>query len=108
MNFKIRLVSNIIVEVITLQLMCSDFGINLIRKNNYRRFWKNLRNSSFYRDYKVFDKLPLGEKSLLMEHFEAINTLNINKEEAFFTGLSAERGERTNSMIGDITIGLSN
>ncbi len=107
MNFKIRLVSNIIVEVITLQLMCSDFGINLIRKNNYRRFWKNLRNSSFYRDYKVFDKLPLGEKSLLMEHFEAINTLNINKEEAFFTGLSAERGERTNSMIGDITIGLS-
>ena len=107
MNFKIRLVSNIIVEVITLQLMCSDFGINLIRKNNYRRFWKNLRNSSFYRDYKVFDKLPHGEKSLLMEHFEAINTLNINKEEAFFTGLSAERGERTNSMIGDITIGLS-
>ena len=107
MNFKLRLVRNLIVEVITLQLMCSNIGITLIRKINYRRFWKNLRNSNFYRDYKIFDKLPLGDKSLLMGHFEAINTLQLNKEEAFNVGISAERGERSNSVIGDITIGLS-
>ena len=107
MNFKLRLVRNLIVEVITLQLMCSNIGITLIRKINYRRFWKNLRNSTFYRDYKIFDKLPLGDKSLLMGHFEAINTLQLNKEEAFNVGISAERGERSNSVIGDITIGLS-
>ncbi len=107
MNFKLRLVRNLIVEVITLQLMCSNIGITLIRKINYRRFWKNLRNSNFYRDYKIFDKLPLGDKSLLMGHFEAINTLQLNKEKAFNVGISAERGERSNSVIGDITIGLS-
>ncbi len=88
--------------------MRSKLGLRIVRGIRRRNFIKNmLPKSDFYSRYKDFDDLPLGNKKLLMDNFQKINILGIPAEEAFQVGVEAESGRRKDSLIDNITVGLS-
>ncbi len=79
-----------------------------------QRFLKKmLPHSPFYQDYYRGLKLedwrtfPMIEKQLMMEHFSALNTLGVSKDEAFRIALQAEETRDFLPMIGEVTVGLS-
>lgn len=53
------------------------------------------------------DKFPLMNKQLFMEHFDAINTLGIQKKEALKVAQESERSRDFSPTIDNISIGLS-
>ena len=88
--------------------MRSELGLRLLILIRRRNFLKQtLPKSSFYAKYKSFDELPMGNKKLLMDSFQKINIHGIGAEEAFQVGIDAERGQRIDSMIDNVTVGLS-
>ena len=107
MKFKLHIIWFLIWDRIHYALIHSELGIWFLIGMNKKRFLSNLRYSNFYSKYASFNELPLGNKSVLMDHFEEINIAGLKKDEAFIVGLAAEQGKRSNSMIGDITVGLS-
>lgn len=56
---------------------------------------------------KTLVQLPKMNKTVMMEHFDEINTKKIKKEKAFEIAFQAEETRDFSSMIRDITIGLS-
>jgi len=68
--------------------------------------WKNnLKKSSFYSKNGL--PYPIMNKQLFMDNFDAINTVNISKKEAFKVALKSETTRDFNPTIGDISVGLS-
>ncbi len=65
--------------------------------------------SPFYAPYadKPLSEWPLMNKALMMEHFTAINTAGITKEEALKIALTSEQERNFAPMIGNIAVGLS-
>ena len=108
MSLKLKIIVALFFEVLTARLMRSKLGFRIIRRIRRSNFIKNtLSKSEFYSKYKDFEDLPLGNKKLLMDNFEKINILGIPAEEAFEVGIEAERGRRKDSLIDNITVGLS-
>ncbi|KRG16648.1 F390 synthetase-related protein [Lederbergia galactosidilytica] len=75
-----------------------------------------LKHSPFYRDYyQVTDEteinnwrhLPMIEKTVMMEHFTSLNTVGMEREEAFSVALKAEQNRDFSPTINGVTIGLS-
>jgi putative adenylate-forming enzyme len=70
-------------------------------------------NSGFYRqhwtgfDLENWHELPCVDKSLMMAHFSAFNTLGITRESAFELALRAERDRNFAPTIQGCTVGLS-
>ena len=64
-------------------------------------------NSSFYPKSNNLNDFPIINKKIFMENFEAINTVNISKEEAYKIALQAEESRDFSSEINGISIGLS-
>ncbi|WP_366289513.1 F390 synthetase-related protein [Paenibacillus sp. AN1007] len=67
----------------------------------YREWWGE-RNASQWRHF------PQIDKSIMMQHFDALNTVGITKEEAFIlAGESEDTRDFKQSSIQGITVGLS-
>lgn len=80
------------------------------QQRRWHRFAQTiLPKSTFYRSYLnvPLDKIPLMRKELFMEHFDAINTVAIRKEEAMKIALQAEETRDFASELNGITLGLS-
>lgn len=52
-------------------------------------------------------QLPVIDKKIMMEHFDALNTAGITKEQVFQVAFEAERTRNFSPTIHNITIGLS-
>lgn len=77
-------------------------GIRHLRKHIMPR-------SPYYAAYanKPRSEWPLMNKVHLMEHFTAINTAGITKENALDIALASERSRDFSPMIGEVAVGLS-
>jgi len=64
-------------------------------------------NSSFYPNSSNIDDFPIINKKIFMENFESINSVGINKEEAYRVALKAEESRDFSSKINNISVGLS-
>ena len=88
--------------------MRREIGLTLLLRLRKKKFFRKiLYKSQYYSGYENWNDLPIGNKNVLMENFEKINIEGIDSETAFQVGIDAEQGRRDNSMIGDITVGLS-
>lgn len=75
------------------------------------------QNSPFYADllkpYQKeinehrWDELPIIDKTIMMEHFDTFNTVNIRGNEAFKVAMEAEETRNFSPKIRDVSIGLS-
>lgn len=69
--------------------------------------------SSFYRELwggrplSDWRNFPTIDKSMMMEHFDSLNTAGISKQAAMELALRAEQTRQFTPMINDMTIGLS-
>jgi putative adenylate-forming enzyme len=74
-------------------------------------FLSHLKRSDFYSSFHLirekFSQLPLMNKSLLMQHFNAINTCGVTYQQAFDLALNAEKSRDFSATIGEISVGLS-
>ena len=72
-----------------------------------------LPKSKFYHDYyqglniKNWQNFPIINKSIMMDNFDSLNTVNIKKSEAFAIAIKAETTRNFNPTIKNNTIGLS-
>lgn len=66
----------------------------------YKELWGGLSDS----DWRQF---PIIEKSEMMEHFNRLNTVGIDRDEAFALALQAEASRDFTPTIGSVTIGMS-
>lgn len=83
-------------------------------KQHQSKLWnkllkKTLIHSPYYREYlnKPFEQWPIINKTIMMTHFDDINTVKINKAEAFHLALQAEETRDFSSLLNGIAIGLS-
>ncbi|QJD83006.1 F390 synthetase-related protein [Cohnella herbarum] len=71
------------------------------------------RRSAFYRDWwgeipsRQWRSFPLIDKSIMMEHFDRLNTASITKDQAFAVASAAEASRDFKPAVGEVTIGLS-
>jgi putative adenylate-forming enzyme len=68
-----------------------------------------LVHSSFYQPYlnKPLHEWPIINKSIMMEHFDAINTKGISKNHALEVAMRAEETRDFSPLINDVAVGLS-
>jgi len=52
-------------------------------------------------------ELPIMDKTVMMDNFDALNTVGVGKSQALEVALAAERSRDFSPMIGGVTVGLS-
>ncbi|HCC07357.1 MAG TPA: CoF synthetase [Clostridiales bacterium] len=67
-------------------------------------FYKNL-----YKGYNLeeLNKMPIINKQIMMDNFNELNTLGVNKEKAFELAISSEKSREFQEKLKGITVGLS-
>lgn len=81
---------------------CQQRRWNLLKKNV-------LPHSPFYKPYldKPLEQFPIINKTQMMEHFDSINTVGLNKQHALQVALEAEQSRDFSPMIKGFSVGLS-
>ena len=66
-------------------------------------------NSLFYHDYKdkKLEEFPVIDKKIMMENFNILNTVGIDRDEALEFAINSERTREFNPKLNNITVGLS-
>lgn len=66
-------------------------------------------HSDFYKTYrgKTLEAFPVIDKKIMMENFNRINTVGIDKEEAIAFAIDSERTRQFSPKLHNITVGLS-
>lgn len=66
-------------------------------------------HSSFYKDYqgKPLKEYPIMDKASMMAHFNELNTVSIDRDEALSFAIKAEKNREFKPKLGNITVGLS-
>jgi putative adenylate-forming enzyme len=80
------------------------------QNNQFQKLVKNeLHKSPFYKEYldKPLNEWPIINKNIMMEHFDAINTKKIKKDDALNIALKAEETRDFSPLINTISVGLS-
>lgn len=84
------------------------------QEKKVRKFLKQiLPASSFYQQYYTgmdiadWHRWPLINKKMMVDHFTALNTVGLTKEEAFIAALAAEESRDFTPTVRGITVGLS-
>ncbi|MFN8494750.1 MAG: F390 synthetase-related protein [Caldilineaceae bacterium] len=79
-----------------------------------QRFLRNtLLRSPFYQRYfaghsiEQWQNWPVIDKSIMMDNFDALNTLGVRKAAAFAVALQAETSRNFTPKLGPVTVGLS-
>ena len=67
------------------------------------------KNSPFYRDYagKELAAFPEMNKKIMMEHFNELNTVGIDRESALALAIDSEKSRSFSETLNHITVGLS-
>lgn len=67
------------------------------------------KHSAFYADYKgkSLQEFPMMNKKIMMEHFNELNTVGIDQEEALAFAIDSEKKRSFRSTLQNITVGLS-
>ncbi len=84
-----------------------------LKKFRDRKLKKQLKfvseNSEFYGSYKgkSLEDYPIIDKKIMMDNFNSINTVGIDKEEALEFAIGSERTRDFNPVLNNITVGLS-
>src|SRR5437660_12695154 len=70
---------------------------------------QTLVHSAFYKEYlnKPLQEWPIINKKIMMEHFNEINTVKVQKEEALALALHAEETRDCSPLINRTVVGLS-
>lgn len=70
---------------------------------------RHLIKSPFYQAYldKPLHEWPVINKSIMMEHFDVLNTIGLTKQKALEVALRAEQSRDFSPMIGKVAVGLS-
>lgn len=72
-----------------------------------------MKNSKFYRelykgiDYNDISKLPIIDKKSMMDNFDTLNTVNLNKKECLELVLKSEEDRDFSPTLGNIIVGMS-
>lgn len=76
--------------------------IAFVRRHSvfYREWWGTIPDSQ----WRTF---PLIDKTVMMEHFDQLNTAGITKAQAFAVADAAESSRNFKPAIGEVTVGLS-
>lgn len=64
-------------------------------------------HSSLYRGKKRLEEFPVVDKTFMMEHFNDLNTVGIDREQAMAFAVKAERERDFSPKMKGITVGLS-
>lgn len=66
-------------------------------------------NSLFYHDYagKKLEDFPVIDKKIMMDNFNILNTVGIDRDEALEFAVNSERTRKFNPKLNNITVGLS-
>ena len=67
------------------------------------------KKSKFYNDYDSdnLKDFPIMDKKIMMDNFDNLNTIGINKEEALKFAINSEKNREFKSKLNGITVGLS-
>lgn len=97
-----------------LQYRYRKFGTKEILKNYHDKKLKKkisyiTKHSDFYREYqgKEQNEFPVIDKKIMLENFNRINTVGIDKEEALEFAIDSERTREFSGKLKNITVGLS-
>ncbi|QMV39806.1 F390 synthetase-related protein [Cohnella cholangitidis] len=76
--------------------------VDFVRERSafYREWWGTIPSAQWR-------SFPLIDKSVMMEHFDRLNTAGITKAQAFGLADAAERSRDFKPALGEVTIGLS-
>lgn len=98
---------NIVLHLLR-RMYARKFSSNKVSPSIKKQWQKALEASTFYHPLLSSDsELPIVNKTLFMERFDDINTVNIKKEDAFRVALKSETSRDFSPTIGEISIGLS-
>ena len=109
MRFKLLILYHFIRFRLNRKYLRSEIGLAYLRERRKRKWRKHVKRSAFYQDLAESDlsDFPLMDKASFMEHFDAINSLGISREEAFAIALKSEESRDFSSEINGVTVGLS-
>ena len=67
------------------------------------------KKSKYYSDYKgkKLEDFPVIDKKIMMEHFDIMNTVGLNKEQALEIAINSEKTRNFKEKYDNITVGLS-
>ena len=81
---------------------------NVLRKHQQKLLDKQKKfikqNSLFYENE---NDLPIMDKTMFMEHFNDINTVNIDKQQAMDFAIECEKSRKFDKKLNGVTVGLS-
>jgi putative adenylate-forming enzyme len=106
---------NIIIKLLQIKLRKSFLSnrkkIRAYQLRKFRKHQKLLQESEFYhlisKQQLNLNHYPVIGKTIFMEKFDQINTVDIKKQDAIKIATGAEKSRNFSSKINDITIGLS-
>lgn len=109
MLFKLQILWYFLKFRIQQSKLFSIEGVLSLQNSKLKAFRKNVSKSKFYTALKgkEVSDFPIINKSVFMENFDTINTVNIKKSDALKVAFEAEKTRDFSSTINDITIGLS-
>ncbi len=66
-------------------------------------------HADFYKEYKgkSLEELPIIDKKIMMDNFNRINTVGIDRDEALEFAIGSERSREFSDKLNNITVGLS-
>lgn len=109
MFFKLQIIYHYLKNRWTKAALYNAEKLKQLQQKRLQNWRKNLSNSPFYQQYQYLplSQIPISNKAIFMDNFDAINTKNISKEEAFAIALKAEQTRDFSPEINGITVGLS-
>lgn len=64
-------------------------------------------HAALYRNVKNWEDVPPMDKTIMMEHFNALNTVGLDRDEALAFALQAEKERNFSPKLHGVTVGLS-
>ena len=80
-----------------------------LQERRRKALLKRLHASPFYRPYleRIWEEIPVINKRVFMDQFDAINTCGISNEEAMDVAVEAERSRDFSPYLNGVAVGLS-
>ncbi len=107
------MIIKIIIEIIKLMFVPGFTSRRALHKYQKKKIKKHLEylriKSEFYKriGFSNLEELPVINKKIMMDNFEALNTAGINRSEAETLAIESEKSRDFTPQINGITIGLS-
>lgn len=109
MRFKLLILYHLIRFRLNRRQLRSEKGLQNLRNKRKQKWRLRLKDAAFYQPYidQPLEQFPLMDKTSFMAHFNEINTVGIDKQQALDVAIKSEHSRDFSSEINGITIGLS-